>query len=338
MKLCYTILLRKIFCYRSIIMNTIDFSQIDHTFLKGITASPSNEPELFCRQVKFAATKLPFDIVLRLMEFASHGSSTGFLLFQNIHVDNTTPQTPPGNTFFLGEKTMLSKIQGILISVIGNMIAYEAEGYGRLFQDVVPMQNMAKNQTSLGSDIELEIHTEQAFSKLRPDILSLACLRGDENAYTYILPVKSVIDNLTPFEIQMLREPLWITGVDLSFKLHGNPFLEGDIRGPMPILHGSIEDPEFIFDQDLMMGTTPEADDLVKKIIDIYYKHRIAHCLKPGEIIFVDNRRAVHGRSSFAPKYDGYDRFLVRCFATLDYEKSAHARINGGRTVAAIYS
>lgn len=230
-------------------MNTIDFSQIDHTFLKGITASPSNEPELFCRQATFATARLPFDIVLRLIEFASHGSSTGFLLFQNIHVDNTTPQTPPGNTYFLGEKTMLSKIQGILISVIGNMIAYEAEGYGRLFQDVVPMQNMAKNQTSLGSDIELEIHTEQAFSKLRPDILSLACLRGDENAYTYILPVKSVIDNLTPFEIQMLREPLWITGVDLSFKLHGNPFLEGDIRGPMPILHGSIEDPEFIFDQ-----------------------------------------------------------------------------------------
>ncbi len=317
-------------------MNLVDFSQIDYTFLKGITASPSNEPELFCRQVKFAAAKLPFDITLRLMEFAGRGSPSGFLLCQNIVVDNTTPQTPPGNTYFLGEKTTLAKIQGILISVIGDMIAYEAEGYGKLFQDIVPMQNMAKNQTSLGSDIELEIHTEQAFSALRPDILSLACLRGDEKAYTYILPVKSVIENLTPFEIQMLREPLWITGVDLSFKLHGKPFLEGDIRGPMPILSGPEDDPRLLFDQDLMMGTTPEADDMVKKIVEIYYKHRIAHCLQPGEIIFVDNRRAVHGRSSFSPKYDGYDRFLVRCFATLDYEKSAHARI--GRTVGAMYS
>ena len=323
-------------------MNMVALESRDISVLKqlekGITAIASDKPELFCRQAKFAAAQLPIPITLRLMEFALRGSPTGFLLFQNIPIDNTTPKTPPENTYFLGEKTPLSKIQGILISAMGNMIAYEAEGYGRLFQDVVPMQHMAKNQTSLGSDIELEIHTEQAFSKLRPDILSLACVRGDEKAYTYILPVKSVIDNLTPFEIQRLREPLWITGVDLSFKLHGKPFLEGDLRGPMPILHGSVEDPELIFDQDLMMGTTPEADDLVKKIIDIYYQHRIAHCLQPGEIIFVDNRRAVHGRSSFSPKYDGYDRFLVRCFATLDYEKSAYARIDGGRTVAAIYS
>jgi L-asparagine oxygenase len=321
-------------------MTIVNLEHVDITVLKNlerrITALASENPELFCRQMKYASAQLPIHITLRLMDFAYRGSPSGFLLFDNLPKENLLPETPPGNTLKIGEKTTLAKIQSILISVIGDMIAYEAEGYGKLFQDIVPMQNMAKNQTSLGSDIELEIHTEQAFSALRPDILSLACLRGDEKAYTYILPVKSVIENLTPFEIQMLREPLWITGVDLSFKLHGKPFLEGDIRGPMPILSGPEDDPRLLFDQDLMMGTTPEADDMVKKIVEIYYKHRIAHCLQPGEIIFVDNRRAVHGRSSFSPKYDGYDRFLVRCFATMDYEKSAHARI--GRTVAAMYS
>ena len=171
---------------------------------------------------------------------------------------------------------------------------------------------------------------------MRPDILSLACLRGDEKAYTYILPVGRILENCSSREIQMLREPLWMIGVDLSFKLHGQSFIDGDVRGPIAILSGPEHDPELIFDQDLMKGITSEAENLVKKIVEIYYHHRIAHCLQPGEIIFVDNRRAVHGRSSFSPKYDGYDRFLVRCFATLDYEKSAHARI--GRTVAAMYS
>ena len=33
-----------------------------------------------------------------------------------------------------------------------------------------------------GSGVELELHTEQAFSKLRPDVLSLACLRGNPKA------------------------------------------------------------------------------------------------------------------------------------------------------------
>ena len=34
---------------------------------------------------------------------------------------------------------------------------------------------MENNQTSVGSTIELEVHTEQAFSRLKPDLLSLGC-------------------------------------------------------------------------------------------------------------------------------------------------------------------
>jgi len=321
-------------------MTLVNLEPVDISVLKNlearITAIASENPELFCKQLKFAAAQLPTAMKLRVLDFINRGSPNGFLLFTNLPMDDALPKTPPGNTFKVGEKTSLSKIQGILISAMGNMIAYEAEGYGRLFQDVVPIQSMAKNQTSLSSDIELEIHTEQAFSKLRPDILSLACLRGDEKAYTYILPVGRILENCSSREIQMLREPLWMIGVDLSFKLHGQSFIDGDVRGPIAILTGPEHDPELIFDQDLMKGITPEAENLVKKIVEIYYHHRIAHCLQPGEIIFVDNRRAVHGRSSFSPKYDGYDRFLVRCFAALDYEKSAQART--GRTVAAIYS
>ena len=59
------------------------------------------------------------------------------------------------------------------------MVSYEAEGNGRLFQDMVPNKELALSQTSLGSKKELELHTEQAFSEMRPDYLSLACLKGD---------------------------------------------------------------------------------------------------------------------------------------------------------------
>jgi L-asparagine oxygenase len=143
---------------------------------------------------------------------------------------------------------------------------------------------------------------------------------------------------LTPQECAILREPLWKIGIDLSFKLHGLQFADGDVRGPIPILSGPFEDQVLVFDQDLMIGITPEANVLLKKIVEIYYKNKIAHNLKPGEIIFIDNNRAVHGRSPFYPKYDGWDRFLVRCFATFDLEKSLYARDENSRTIKAIYS
>jgi L-asparagine oxygenase len=273
------------------------------------------------------------------MHFAKHGSETGFLLIKNIPIDiDSLPDTPPGNNYKIGEKTMLAKIQSIILNVFSELIAYEAEGYGRLFQDVVPIQSMAKNQTSLGSNTELEIHTEQAFSKLRPDILSLACLRGDKHALTYILPVKYIIDNMTEEENELLRKPLWKTGVDLSFKLNGHEFLEGDVRGPLSIINGDMSDPQLIFDQDLMTGITKESEEIIQKIVDIYYKHRISHNLCQGEIILIDNRRAVHGRSPFFPNFDGKDRFLIRCFSVLDYNKSNRDRIYSGRVVTAIYS
>jgi len=249
------------------------------------------------------------------------------------------PCTPATNNEKVGETTVLALIQAILISAMGEIILYEAEGYGRIFQDVVPIKHMEKEQTSVGSNTELEIHTEQAFSELRPDFISLGCLRSNSEAFTHILPVGKMVEDLTKMEISALYKPDWKTGVDLSFKINGYEFIEGDVRGPLSILTLGIDNtPILRFDQDLMYGLSLEAETLKKKIVDIYYSKRYSYCLQPGDIIFIDNNRAVHGRSAFLPRYDGQDRFLVRCFATADYRKSEYARPNGGRAVAAIYS
>jgi L-asparagine oxygenase len=292
-----------------------------HFLASQIKHLPLEMPEDFCLETKQCSHNLPSRIREQLKTFAQSGSQNGFLLIKH---------------FPFNDKEELENIQAIFIQCMGEMVAYEAEGGGNLFQNIIPSPSMAREQTSVGSNTELEIHTEQAFSKLRPDILSLSCIRGDPNALTYILPVGKIIENTNSSEKRLLREQLWKTGVDLSFKLHGKEFLESDIRGPMSILSGPENDPQLVFDQDLMFGFNESGERLLKKIVDIYYKERIEHNLTPGEIIFIDNRRAVHGRSPFFPRYDGNDRHLIRCFATLDYEKSEYARI--GRMVLAIYS
>jgi L-asparagine oxygenase len=307
----------------------------------NIDLSPSNKPKLFCEHVKELSNALPENIQKTLQNFVIHGTISGFLLFKlNNLINETIPDTPPNNNYKVGEKLTLSKMQAILLSFISNIVSYEAEGYGRIFQDIVPDIKMSDQQSSVGSSKELEIHTEQAFSKLKPDFLSLSCIRGDYNAFTYILPVHIILSNLDEYDRELVRQPLWTIGVDYSFKLNGNEFIEGNIRGPIPIISGTEEDPILVFDQDLMIGTTIEANEIIKKITDIYYQHRIKHCLQAGEIIIIDNRRAVHGRSCFAPLYNGKDRFLVRCFGMLDdnYNKTSFARPNDDVMFSAIYS
>lgn len=316
----------------------IQLSNQDSEILKDlailITASPSKQPELFCKQAKMCSAHLPEHIKIGLRDFAKNGSTTGFFLIRNAPIGEV-PDTPSTNNQKRGECTFLAKLQAIFVQSISELLAYEAEGYGRLFQDIVPMKSMSEKQVSVGNS-ELEIHTEQAFSELRPDILSLACLRGDKAANTFIFPVRKILDHISANDADFLREELWKTGVDLSFTSFGVP--PSDLRGPFPILSGSIQDPQLRFDQDLMKGITKDSDQMINKIVDLYYKHREHHCLEPGDIMLIDNNRAVHGRSAFSPRYDGKDRFLIRCFSTFDLQKSEYARPNLGRTISAIYS
>jgi L-asparagine oxygenase len=302
-----------------------------------LTVSPSDAPELYCRQAHRAARRLPDRLEELLMDFASRGSETGTMLLDGLPPEEPPP-TPPDNRNHLGEGTRLARIQAIVDSAGGEMVAYEAEGHGRLYQDMVPNRALAQSQTSLGSHVELELHTEQAFSKLRPDILCLACLRGHPQAHTYVLPAHSLVAQLNPFERKLLRQPLWMTGVDGSFKMGDHEFLEGDERGPLAIVGGAEDDPTIVFDQDLMHGITEEAQGMIARIAEVYRAQRRSVVLGPGQILLVDNVRAVHGRSPFTPNFDSHDRFIIRSFAVRDLVRTRYARPGNGRMIAAQYS
>ena len=305
---------------------------------KNITEIPSKHPEKFVSQAKNQSNNIPKRLKNFLDDFMQCKSPTGYILISNIPIEDKLPQTPPDNKLFIGEKTIMAKFQAIISEYLGEMVAYEAEGHGNIFQDMVPKQDLVNTQTSLGSGVELEIHTEQAFSKLKPDVLVLGCLKGDINAKTYTLHASEIIKHLKSNKVETLMKPLWKIGVDESFKNYGSKFIKGELRGPIPILYESGNDMKLVFDQDLMVGITPEAANLRKEIIDIYYNNRNYHVLKPGELLLIDNRRTVHGRSPFYPLFNGKDRFIVRSFITFDYNASVYARFNGGRTIAAKYS
>ena len=347
----------------------------------SVTASPSKEPELFIHQINNMCVFIPSRIKQILQEFSYKVNEynyyndgfrnndtqfdDGYLVISTIPIqeelDVKNVQTPPDNKQHIGETTVIAKIQAFFNQLLGQMIAYEAEGDGCLFQDMVPNKSLSKTQTSLGSTVELEIHTEQAFSKWKPDFLSLACLRSDPEAKTYVLHKHDIMKNLTEYQRGLLYKPLWTIGIDMSFKMNKNiEFIEKDMRGPMPIIHkdGVDKDPiraewlekgyyscdqindKLVFDQDLMNGITEEAERLKKDIIQIYYDHRKSYVLQQGDILILDNRRVVHGRSSYQPKFDGEDRFILRSFVLKDfsYYNSLYTRKNNRRMVEAKYS
>lgn len=304
---------------------------------RSVASDPSAAPVVFCREVKQAARKLPVRVLKAVEYFARHGSDAGILVVSNVPTGKVPP-TPNDNTCHVGETTLMARCQALLNCALGHMLGYEAEGYGRLYQDMVPKRAAERTQTSLGFGVELELHTEQAFSDLKPDWVSLACLRGNAKAKTYVFTARDLVRALSADELDALRQPLWETSVDDSFRLGGYEFVDGDVRGPMPILSGDVIDPMIILDQDLMVGITDLASTLLDKVLALYQTHRREHVLQPGEVLLLDNRRAVHGRSPFQPRWDGEDRFIVRSFVVRRRQPFDGKVLNDTYTVAARFS
>ncbi len=88
-----------------------------------LIASPSEDTEYFCSCSKNLSRCLPNWIISKLKHFAKHGSETGFLLIKTLPV-NDVPETPTGNNYKVGEKTILARIQSILLHIITTTWVY----------------------------------------------------------------------------------------------------------------------------------------------------------------------------------------------------------------------
>jgi alpha-ketoglutarate-dependent taurine dioxygenase len=64
-------------------------------------------------------------------------------------------------------------------------------------------------------------------------------------------------------------------------------------------------------------------DELIRQVDEVIEDHVLA----PGDFIFVDNYKAVHGRKPFKARFDGTDRWLKRINVTRDLRKSRDGRL-----------
>lgn len=301
-----------------------------------ITAQPNEDPDEFGRQAALASFAVPEHVREAILNFSDVGSDTGILVVRGLIVDDDLIDTPIDNRGGFGARTVFAREMAVLAHLLGSMVAYEAEGNGHLIQDMVPNPKLATTQQSQGSKVELEAHTEQCFSAFKPDYVVLGCLRGDEGASTYAFSGRKIASLLSPEEVAKLRQPLWATMIDESFQ----PYIPDPdaVRGPFPILNGPDDDPYVLVDQDLMHGITAEAQRLLQKVVEVYIGNRDAHVLQAGDLLMLDNLRAMHGRSMYAPRFDGKDRFIARGFVVRDRRRMWPQLLGDRRTVAAVYS
>jgi L-asparagine oxygenase len=207
---------------------------------------------------------------------------------------------------------------------LGQPVGYEPELGGELIQNILPVRGTEARQVSTSSKVDLMFHTEAAFHPHRPRYLVLFCLRGDHDgiARTTLSSIRVVIDLLPEAVRAVLFERRFRTAVDESY-LHGAQNHLGD---PVAVLSGDRANPTMVFDADLMVGMDLEAEAALKALAGVTASYHTGVVLTAGDALVVDNNSAVHGRTAFAPRFDGNDRWLQRTFVVADLAPSAAER------------
>jgi hypothetical protein len=134
------------------------------------------------------------------------------------------------------------------------------------------------------------------------------CLRGDPAAATTYADVDDVVTYLSDDDIAVLQTDQFTTTVDPSFMANGEP----DATVVVTPLTKRRNDYTFVYDQLLMSGTTARAAHALQSLHRAVRRATRQIVLDSGDLLVIDNDRAVHGRTPFAPRYDGTDRWLKR--------------------------
>jgi Fe(II)/alpha-ketoglutarate-dependent arginine beta-hydroxylase len=310
----------------------------------------SVEEAQFIRRATVYAHELPRRVREFLTDFKLQEPADGVCVISGYPIDNTRlGKTPAHWKWRLDAATSLQEqIMFVLFGcLLGDPFAWATQQDGHLMHDVFPIEQDKYEQLGSGSEQVLWWHSEDAFHPHRADYLGLMCLRNPDSVGTLIGAPD--ISRLSQEQIDLLFEPRYLIKPDESHleknesdlrkqargQGGGDPLLESAYQkikelnsapSKIPMLFGNRQTPYVRLDPYFTTPLDDEASAALNALAQTIEDNLQEVVLQPGDCIFIDNYRVVHGRKAFKARYDGTDRWLKRINLTRDLRKSHDSR------------
>ncbi|TMR24450.1 arginine beta-hydroxylase, Fe(II)/alpha-ketoglutarate-dependent [Nonomuraea turkmeniaca] len=307
------------------------------------------EDDEFLRNVNVHAHELPVTVRRGLVEFRM-SEPAGVCLVTGFPVDDTAIGATPRHWAGAAEAKHASAREEfyftLCASLLGDVFGWASQQGGRLVHEVLPIRGHESRQINSSSDATLLWHTEDAFHPYRADYVALMCLRNPGGTETTFACLDDVVVSRDVREI--LAQPRFVLRPDESHRpenagpgpVHGPGLvpvaprsyarIERLLRNPekTPVLFGDLSSPYVRLDSDAVDWDIddPEALSALRVFVEAVDKAIAGYSMRPGELLFVDNYRAVHGRRPFVAAFDGNDRWLKRLNISRDLRRSRDAR------------
>ena len=208
-------------------------------------------------------------------------------------------------------------------------VSYGAENAGALFVNLVTLPGTGALQEK--SQARMKGHTDAATFPFRgtrdpnfpriapaPDVVFLVGLRNVDSVPTVVMPLPSILQRLSSEDVRVLKEPNMILSAQRTFVKGTQAALgETHVLDGASVLH---DGPEGVWVRYTHSQSLPfDEDDMT--VVDAKKTFEAA-CLsvaeqvvlKPGDLLLVNNRKALHGRSTVGPEVGGESRWLIRSY------------------------
>lgn len=239
---------------------------------------------------------LPDVLKSQVAGFACSQTEPGLFLIQNLPLDPVHKNL---------KHTSITEFVMLAISaLLGTPYGYATQRGGAVIQNFWPKPEHASLQLGT-SDAELIWHTEDSFLDYTPDFIALLCLRGDPDAVTRVSSINPA--ELDEGMLEALSQPWYSIHRDASYGEAAEQ--NGRIAPIISWVDGQIcvrYEPVFI------SFLCEEAKLAHARLTEYIENHSEGVALRPGEMLLIDNRRAVHARTAINPRYDGTDRWVQR--------------------------
>jgi len=236
--------------------------------------------------------------------------SPGSLVVLNLPVDPDVPATPAPTAQGLYDLVPMARAALFGIArVLGEPFGYRGEYDGEMVTHVLPSRLSLDATSSQGSRKPLPFHTEDVhLDPISPDYVALYCVRSDASnrAKTRLAYARDIVRRVPDDLLEILRLPLFFVRSPLSFGQSGVN------SGPLPVIRGSRSRPQITAEFTDMVGLTASATSALHAVAEAANQTAVEVELRAGDILLIDNRKTLHGRTAFDPRMDGTDRWLLR--------------------------
>lgn len=217
----------------------------------------------------------------------------------------------------------LEVVHFLLAALLGEPIGWTSQQYGRILNDIIPIEEDADKRSGSGSRDLFDLHTEDAFHRYRPDYIGLMCMRNSDLVPTIISTTENL--NIPDWAGAALSEPRFFMGVNPAHTTthpdEVTAIFSGDPKSPYMRVN---------LNRNYVAPGDEQADLALQLLASALHNNMLEIPLQPGDYLYLDNFRTAHGRGPYSPRFDGTDRWLKRLTITSYLRQSRDIRQEPG--------